>query len=211
MGWASTYFAEVRGISAEQAAQFAALFYIGITISRFISGFVSDKLGDRNMIILGTTIVICGIVMLFISGPNLLAVIAFITIGFGCGPIYPCIIHSTPYNFGTENSGAIIGIQMASAYIGTTFIPPLFGQLGGLIGFEIMPIYLIIFVVLMITMTELTFRITSCTRLYNMSVILIISKYRSCTCFFLKKSVKKFIMLFSLTLLIHLESHTRYH
>ena len=160
MGWASTYFAEVRGISAEQAAQFAALFYIGITISRFISGFVSDKLGDRNMIILGTTIVICGIVMLFISGPNLLAVIAFITIGFGCGPIYPCIIHSTPYNFGTENSGAIIGIQMASAYIGTTFIPPLFGQLGGLIGFEIMPIYLIIFVVLMITMTELTFRIT---------------------------------------------------
>ena len=160
MGWASTYFAEVKGISAEQAAQFAALFYIGITVSRFLSGFVSDKLGDRKMIIIGTAFAICGIALLLIPGPNLLAVIAFVTIGFGCGPIYPCIIHSTPNNFGAENSGAIIGIQMASAYIGSTFIPPLFGQLGGLIGFEIMPIYLLLFVVIMILMTELTFRIT---------------------------------------------------
>lgn len=160
MGWASTYFAEVKGISAEQAAQFAALFYIGITVSRFLSGFVSDKLGDRKMIIIGTAFAICGIALLLIPGPNLLAVIAFVTIGFGCGPIYPCIIHSTPNNFGAENSGAIIGIQMASAYIGSTFIPPLFGQLGGLVGFEIMPIYLMVFVVLMISMTELTFRIT---------------------------------------------------
>lgn len=160
MGWASTYFAEVKGISTEQAAQFAALFYIGITVSRLLSGFVSDKLGDRKMIIIGTAFVICGIALLLFSGPNLLAVIAFVTIGFGCGPIYPCIIHSTPNNFGAENSGAIIGIQMASAYIGSTFIPPLFGQLGGLIGFEIMPIYLMVFVILMISMTELTFRIT---------------------------------------------------
>lgn len=160
MGWASTYFAEVKGVPSEQAAQFAALFYIGITISRFISGFISDKLGDRKMITMGTAFVICGIVLLFIPGPNFLAVIAFVTIGFGCGPIYPCIIHSTPNNFGAENSGAIIGIQMASAYIGSTFIPPLFGQLGGLIGFEILPIYLLLFVVIMILMTELTFRIT---------------------------------------------------
>ena len=160
MGWASTYFAEVKGISSEQAAQLASLFYIGITASRFISGFISDKLGDRKMILAGTSILACGIALLFIPGPNILAIIAFVTIGFGCGPIYPCIIHSTPNNFGAENSGAIIGIQMASAYIGSTFIPPLFGQLGGAIGFNIMPIYLIIFVILMITMTELTFRTT---------------------------------------------------
>ena len=160
MGWASTYFAEVKGISSEQAAQLASLFYIGITASRFINGFISDKLGDRKMILAGTSILACGIALLFIPGPNILAIIAFVTIGFGCGPIYPCIIHSTPNNFGAENSGAIIGIQMASAYIGSTFIPPLFGQLGGAIGFNIMPIYLIIFVILMITMTELTFRTT---------------------------------------------------
>ena len=159
MGWASTYFAEVKGISTEQAAQFASLFYIGITASRFVSGFITDKLGDRKMIIFGTCILTCGIVMLFIPAPTLVAVIGFVAIGFGCGPIYPCIIHSTPYNFGAENSGAIIGIQMASAYVGSTFIPPLFGLLGRRLGFEIMPAYLLVFVILMITMTELTFRI----------------------------------------------------
>ena len=85
---------------------------------------------------------------------------AFLVIGFGCAPIYPCIIHSTPSNFGAENSGAIIGIQMASAYIGTTFIPPIFGILGNSIGFFILPLYLLVFVALMITMVEVTFRIT---------------------------------------------------
>lgn len=76
-------------------------------------------------------------------------------------PIYPCIIHATPNNFGAENSGAIIGIQMASAYIGATFMPPLYGLLGRFIGFEIMPIYLIVFIVLMSFMIEKTFRITT--------------------------------------------------
>ena len=157
MGWASTYFAEVKGISAEQAAQFAALFYIGITASRFVSGFITDKLGDRKMIILGTGILACGIVLLFIPAPT---IVTIVVIGFGCGPIYPCIIHSTPGNFGAENSGAIIGIQMASAYVGSTFIPPLFGLLGRRLGFEIMPVYLLAFVILMIAMIELTFRTT---------------------------------------------------
>mgnify|MGYP001625312077 FL=1 len=153
MYWASTYFVEAKGISAEQAALFASLFYIGITVGRFISGFVADKLGDRKMIVIGTCVLACGILAL-------LSLAAFVVIGFGCAPIYPCIIHSTPHNFGAENSGAIIGIQMASAYIGSTFIPPLFGWLGNLVGFSVMPVYLLLFVVLMISMTELTFRIT---------------------------------------------------
>ncbi len=161
MGWASTYFVEVKGISAEQAAIFASLFYIGITVGRFISGFITDKLGDRKMIIIGTCILTCGIACLFIPVSSyILAIIGFVVIGLGCAPIYPCIIHSTPNNFGAENSGAIIGIQMASAYAGSTFIPPLFGLLGNLIGFAIMPIFLLIFVILMISMTELTFRLT---------------------------------------------------
>ena len=90
-----------------------------------------------------------------------LAAAAFVIIGLGCAPIYPCIIHSTPNNFGAENSGAIIGIQMASAYVGSTFVPPLFGLLGNAVSFKIMPFYLIFFFILMITMTELTFRITA--------------------------------------------------
>lgn len=161
MQWASTYFVEVKGISAERAATFASLFYIGITVGRFISGFITDKLGDRRMIIIGTSILICGVCCLFVPVSSyILAAAAFIIIGLGCAPIYPCIIHSTPNNFGAENSGAIIGIQMASAYVGSTFIPPVFGLLGNSISFKIMPIYLILFFVLMITMIELMFRIT---------------------------------------------------
>ena len=95
-----------------------------------------------------------------LPAPTPLAVAGFIVVGFGCGPVYPCIIHSTPNNFGAENSGAIIGIQMASAYVGSTFIPPLFGLLGRRIGFSFLPWYLAAFVLLMILMTELTFRLT---------------------------------------------------
>ncbi len=161
MQWASTYFVEVKGISAERAANFAALFYIGITVGRFISGFITDKLGDRKMIVIGACVLTCGIICLFLPVNNyILATVAFIVIGFGCAPIYPCIIHSTPNNFGPENSGAIIGIQMASAYVGATFMPPLFGLIGNLVGFKIMPLYLLVFVVLMFAMTELTFRFT---------------------------------------------------
>ena len=161
MHWASTYFAEVKGIAADRAANFASLFYIGITCGRFISGFITDKLGDRKMIVSGTCILICGIAALLLPTASYsVAAAAFVVIGLGCAPIYPCIIHSTPDNFGAENSGAIIGIQMASAYVGSTFIPPLFGLLGNLTGFSIMPVYLLVFVALMITMTELTFRTT---------------------------------------------------
>lgn len=169
MGWASTYFVEVKGIPAEQAAILASLFYIGITAGRFLSGFITDKLGDRKMIVIGTCILVCGILSLMIPvNSSILSFAGFIVIGFGCAPIYPCIIHSTPHNFGAENSGAIIGIQMTSAYVGSTFIPPLFGLLGNSIGFSIMPVYLLVFVILMICMTELTFRITkSCSKEKN--------------------------------------------
>ncbi len=162
MGWAGTYFSEVKNMTLEQSSRFTALFYIGITVGRFLSGFVTDKFGDRKMIIIGTCILFSGIIFLMISGDYfMVSQMGFIVIGFGCAPIYPCIIHSTPNNFGEENSGAIIGIQMASAYVGSTFIPPLFGLIGNIIGFTILPIYLLIFFVLMICMIECTFRITN--------------------------------------------------
>ena len=161
MQWASTYFVEAKGIQAGRAAGFAALFYIGITVGRFVSGFISDRLGDRNMIRLGTGILVCGVIVLCIPIKSYIAAfVCFLVIGFGCAPIYPCIIHSTPNNFSKENSGAIIGIQMASAYVGSTFIPPLFGLLGNAFSFSIMPIYLLAFFILMIIMVELTFRVT---------------------------------------------------
>lgn len=161
MGWASTYMVEVKGITTQSAARFASLFYIGMTAGRFIGGFIMNKLGDRKMIILGTCILSCGIVLLLIpAAQDSLTLAGFVIVGLGCAPIYPCIIHSTPANFGAENSGAIIGIQMASAYVGSTFIPPLFGLLGKAVGFGILPVYLAVFFVIMIVMTEMTFRVT---------------------------------------------------
>ena len=161
MNWASTYFVSARAISPEQAARFASLCYIGITAGRFLGGFVMNRLGDRRMIVLGASILSCGCVLLLIPGSTPLAFAGFLIIGFGCAPVYPCIIHATPYNFGPENSAAIIGIQMASAYLGATLMPLVFGVLGRIAGFWILPLYLLVFAALMVSMTERTFRITA--------------------------------------------------
>ena len=162
MSWSSTYFVEVKGIDEATAAQFASLFYIGMTVGRFLSSFIAGKLGDRKMILLGSAVAAVGIVLLFLPFDiPALALAAFIIFGLGCGPIYPSIIHSTPFNFGAKHSGAIIGIQMASAYVGSTFMPPLFGLLGKNIGFEFMPVWFTAFFALMIVMIEATFRVTA--------------------------------------------------
>ena len=128
---------------------------MGITFGRFISGFIADKLGDKKLIRIGTIICLSGI--LLVALPFRLSIFSLsglIIIGFGCSPIYPSIIHSTPKNFGSENSQAIIGIQMASAYVGSTFMPPLFGLIVDKTNISIFPFYLIIFAVLMFIMTE---------------------------------------------------------
>ena len=162
MYWASTYLVEVRGLSGGIAARFGSLFYIGLTASRIISGFVTDKLGDRKMIQIGTTILIIGMFGLLIPVENpIYSLIGFIIIGFGSGPIYPAIIHSTPGNFGKENSGAIIGIQMAFAYVGSTLVPPLYGLLGSFLGYRILPVFVLVCAVFMISMTEMAFKATA--------------------------------------------------
>ena len=162
MSWASTYLVEVKQLSTEIAARFASLFYIGLTFGRFVSGFVTNKLGDRKMIIIGSGILFFGIALLIIPYVSpVVSLVGFAVIGLGCAPIYPCIIHSTPDNFGEQYSGAIIGVQMASAYIGSTFIPPLYGLLSSVISFRILPYFLALFFILMIVMTELTFKTTT--------------------------------------------------
>ena len=161
MGWASTYLVEVRRITEERAAAFASLTFIGLTAGRFLGGFLMDRLGDRKMIVLGTAIAVVGVLFLLMpASGELPALVGLVILGLGFAPIYPCIIHSTPNNFGAENSGAIIGIQMASAYAGSTLMPPLYGLLGKWIGYGILPVFLGLFLVLMIFMTEKTFRLT---------------------------------------------------
>ena len=144
--WASSYLVQHRGIDAETAAMFASLFYLGITFGRFLCGFVADKLGDNRLIHIGTLTAIAGAALILLPLPiHLPALGGLIIIGLGCAPIYPSIIHSTPANFGAENSQAIIGVQMASAYLGSTFMPPLFGLLATHVSIGLYPVYLLLF------------------------------------------------------------------
>lgn len=153
--WASSYLVNYRGISPELAARFASFFYLGITGGRFLNGFIAEKLGDRNMIRVGVVIAVTGIVLVAIPLPvNLPALVGLVVIGLGCAPIYPSVIHSTPANFGAENSQAIVGVQMASAYLGSTFMPPLFGLLASHITIALYPFYLVIFAFVIFFGTE---------------------------------------------------------
>ncbi|HIZ29744.1 MAG TPA: MFS transporter [Candidatus Fournierella merdipullorum] len=157
--WASSYLAGERGFSAEHAAASAAVLYVGITLGRFISGFIADKVGDRGMIRLGTGVVAAALVVLALPGGGELgALLGLGLLGLGNAPVYPAIIHATPANFGAENSQGIIGMQMASAYVGSTLMPPLFGLIANRAGLFWMPFFLAVLILLMIVMLETTFR-----------------------------------------------------
>lgn len=153
--WASTYLTLHKAISPETAASFASLFYIGITVGRAISGFATLKFNDNQMIRFGQIFIAIGIIAMLLPGPAILSLVGLIIIGLGSAPIYPCIIHSTPINFGAERSQAIIGVQMACAYIGTCLMPPLFGIIANRISIILYPIFLLLILVLMIWMHQL--------------------------------------------------------
>lgn len=153
--WTSSYLVLHKGVAPETAATFASLFYIGITIGRAISGFITMKLNDTQMIRLGQGIILLGVLALFLPLGSTISLIGFILIGLGCAPIYPCIIHSTPDHFGADRSQAIIGVQMASAYVGTCLMPPVFGLIANNITVALLPAYLILFLVLLSVMHEI--------------------------------------------------------
>ena len=157
MLWSSSFLVGTRGISEEQAAAFASLFFIGITAGRFVSGFVSEKLGDQTMIRIGTGVALAAVVLISLPvQTDVCALAGLVAFGAGCAPVYPSVIHSTPKNFGAENSRALIGIQMASAYLGSTFMPPLFGLIANHVSLGLFPLYLLVFMALMIVMLEIT-------------------------------------------------------
>jgi len=153
--WASSYMVLYKGISAETAASYASLFYLGITIGRAISGFITMKLSDRNMIRLGLGIISVGIVVLLIpTSMEVVSLIGLILVGLGCAPIYPCVIHSTPDYFGADKSQAVIGVQMASAYVGSCVAPPVFGWIANHVNIGLYPVYLLVALVLMMVLHE---------------------------------------------------------
>lgn len=152
--WAASYLVLNRGLSSETAASFASLFYIGITVGRAVSGFVTMKLNDAQMIRLGEGIILVGILGVLLPLGNTACVVGLILIGLGCAPIYPCVIHSTPAHFGAENSQAVIGVQMAFAYVGILAMPPLFGLIARHISITLFPIYMAAILLLMFVMYE---------------------------------------------------------
>ena len=152
--WASSYLTLTKGISAETAAAFAGLFYTGITVGRALCGFITFKLNDTQMIRLGQAVLGVGVVALLLPGPEFLSLAGLVLVGLGCAPIYPSIIHSTPDHFGADKSQAVIGIQMASAYVGNLVMPPLFGLIANNITPALFPVYLLILLVVMVLMHE---------------------------------------------------------
>lgn len=161
MLWASSYLHLAKGVDAKTAASFAGMFCIGITIGRRINGFIAMKLKDRQMIRMGQAIILTGIIVMILPFGKTVSLIGFSLVGLGCAPVYPCIIHSTPLHFGAERSQAIIGVQMASAYVGTCLMPPLFGLIANHISIRLLPVYLLLLLALMVYMHELLERITS--------------------------------------------------
>lgn len=152
--WASTYLVRHLNLSPEDAASLASLFFLGITGGRAVSGFLTCKWSDRDMIRLGQFIVILGIGVLALPLGRSGAMVGLLLVGLGCAPIYPCIIHSTPAHFGAENAQAIIGVQMASAYVGSLLMPPVFGLIANHISIALFPAFLAAATAVMILMCE---------------------------------------------------------
>jgi len=152
--WSATYMVRHLGMDEETAASFAATFYLGITFGRALSGFMTYKFNDANMIRIGQTVILTGVAAMLLELGQTVTLAGLLLVGLGCAPIYPSVIHSTPDHFGEENSQAIIGVQMASAYLGTLCAPPVFGLIANHISASLLPVYFGIILIVMIVMCE---------------------------------------------------------
>ncbi|GAB1621060.1 MFS transporter [Agarivorans albus] len=152
--WAASYLISQQQVSAANAAFWTAMYFLGITLGRFICGFVSERIAEDKLVRGGVLTIFVGVVFLLIPGWPMLAKIGLMFIGFGCAPIYPNTIHLTPQRFGKQASQTIIGLSMACAYVGTTLMPPFIGLLAASSSFVVLPIALLVFSGLMMFSTE---------------------------------------------------------
>ena len=142
--WGSSYLVLHCGFQPEVAARFAGLFFIGITTGRAVSGFLTAFFNDAQMVRLGLLAAVAGIgAVIFPAGR--LAPAGLVLLGLGCAPVYPCLMHAAPDYFGADKSQAIIGVQMASAYVGICLIPPLFGIIAQHVSIALFPVFLMLF------------------------------------------------------------------
>jgi fucose permease len=151
--WFASYLVQIRGVKAETAAAWAASYYFGIMLGRVINGFLTMRFSSKTLIRGGQTSILLGIVLLFLPG-NAFSLVGLLLVGMGCAPIYPSMLHETPARFGKENSSRLMGIQMASAYIGLTVIPPLVGLIASRWSLKVFPFALLILLLLMVWGSE---------------------------------------------------------
>lgn len=156
--WAGSYLVLHRGMAAELAASFAGLFYMGIALGRGLNGFFTLKFSDTQLTRAGFCIILLGIAAVLLPLGNTAALIGLSLIGLGCAPVYPSIIHATPGRFGAEHSQAVIGVLMASAYLGNCLMPPLFGLIANHISISLLPVYLLLILAVMASMHETALR-----------------------------------------------------
>ena len=158
--WTSSYFAGTKtGMSDGLIAAFGSLVFGGLMIGRFVAGLISNKLDDRVLIRAGLAVEAAGVLLILVPFPGYIpAAAGFLITGIGMGPVYPAIQHMAPINFGRKNSAAVIAMQMASAYIGSTFMPMVFGHLQQAAGIYIMPFYVALFALLNFVMLELAYK-----------------------------------------------------
>lgn len=159
--WTPSYFAGTRPeLSDEVIASYGSLIFGGLMLGRLISGFISNHLGDRKLIRIGIIIELIGIGLVGMpNSSHIPAVVGFIVIGTGMGPVYPSIQHMAPHNFGKRHSASVIGLQMASAYVGSTFMPMVFGHIQENMGIRIMPTYLLLFALLNLGLLETAYKV----------------------------------------------------
>lgn len=152
--WAGSYMVFFKGVDAGMAASWACLFYLGIAAGRFLTGFITDYLGDKNMIRAGQIVAVIGVGCLMTSDSVYLLQIGMMLLGFGLAPIYPSLIHATPAQFGEEKSQIIMGVQMAFAYAGSILMPTLLGWMAEVLTIQIYPAYLLLVLILLFFMAE---------------------------------------------------------
>lgn len=157
--WGASYLVGARSITAETAAGWISFYYGGITVGRLMTGFITMKVHNRVLIRSGQLVAIAGAILVLLPLPALASLIGFILIGLGLAPIYPGLLHETPARFGSQNSAKLMGYQMATAYTGSTILPPLFGFVAARTNIAFFPYAVLAFLVLMLISVELVNRI----------------------------------------------------
>lgn len=140
--WACSYLVGHWQMDAKTAAGYGALFYLGITAGRALSGFMTLKFNSDQLIRGSVALSFLGLLFLFMPFGVHWTLVGVALVGFGCSPVFPSLLHSTPIHFGAKNSQAMIGLQMAAAYLGSSLVPPLFGLIERHSGMTYLPIYL---------------------------------------------------------------------